>query len=179
MAEPAGPGISVLGLGYVGSVMAACLAHHGHRVTGVDVNPVKVDLVNSGCSPIVEARMEEITAEAHRSCRLHATADVEAAVLQTAISFVCVGTPSQPNGKLDLSHMIRVSEEIGRALRRKTTPHWVVIRSTILPGTTESVVIPAIEAASGRRVGCGLAVVYNPEFMREGSAIADFFEPPY
>lgn len=179
MAEPAGRAISVFGLGYVGSVMAACLAHRGHRITGVDVNPVKTGLVNSGRSPIVEARMEEITAEAHRSCRLHATADVEAAVLQTEISFVCVGTPSQPNGKLDLSHMVRVSEEIGSALRRKETPHWVVIRSTILPGTTESVVIPAIEAASGRRAGNGFAVIYNPEFMREGSAVADFFEPPY
>ncbi|MGH9375088.1 MAG: nucleotide sugar dehydrogenase [Terriglobia bacterium] len=179
MAESAGRTISIFGLGYVGSVMAACLAHRGHRITGVDVNPVKVDLVNSGRSPIVEARMEEMTADGHRSCRLHATKDVEAAVHQTEISFVCVGTPSQANGKLDLSHMVRVSEEIGRALRGKHTPHWVVIRSTILPGTTESVVIPAIEAASGRRAGEGFTVVYNPEFMREGSAVADFFEPPY
>ena len=179
MAESTGRSISIFGLGYVGSVMAACLAHRGHRVMGVDVNPVKVDLVNSGRSPIVEARMEEIMEEAHRSCHLHATTDVESAVRETEISFVCVGTPSQPNGKLDLSHMVRVSEEIGSALRRKDAPHWVVIRSTILPGTTESVVIPAIEAASGRRAGDGFVVIYNPEFMREGSAVADFFEPPY
>src|SRR5579875_951983 len=179
MAESTGQRVSIFGLGYVGSVMAACLAYKGHGVMGVDVNPVKVELVNSGRSPIVEARMEEITAEAHRCCRLHATTDVEAAVCQTDISFVCVGTPSQANGKLDLSHMIRVSEQIGSALRRKETPHWVVIRSTVLPGTTELTVVPAIEAASGRRAGDGFAVVYNPEFMREGSAVADFFEPPY
>ncbi len=179
MAESTGQSVSIFGLGYVGSVMAACLAHKGHRVMGVDVNPAKVDLVNSGRSPIVEARMEEIVSEAHHSCRLHATTDVEAAVCQTDISFVCVGTPSQANGKLDLSHMIRVSEQIGSALRRKEAPHCVVIRSTVLPGTTELAVIPAIEAASGRRGGDGFAVIYNPEFMREGSAVADFFEPPY
>ncbi len=174
-----GRSISIFGLGYVGSVMSACFAHKGHRVIGVDVNPMKVEMLNSGHSPIVEAQVEELVAEAHQACRLHATADVEAAVRETEISFVCVGTPSQSNGKLDLTHIEHVSHEIGRALKAKNDRHWVVIRSTILPGTTESVVLPHLQAASGKRPGKDFVVVYNPEFMREGTAVADFFEPPY
>src|SRR5579871_6583739 len=174
-----GQSISIFGLGYVGSVMSACFAHKGHRVIGVDVNPMKVEILNSGHSPIVEAQVEELVAEAHRACRLHATADVEAAVRETEISFVCVGTPSQSNGKLDLTHIEHVSQEIGHALRSKKDRHWVVIRSTILPGTTESIVLPCLQAASGKQPGKDFVVVYNPEFMREGTAVADFFEPPY
>jgi GDP-mannose 6-dehydrogenase len=174
-----GQSISIFGLGYVGSVMSACFAHKGHRVVGVDVNPMKVETLNSGHSPIVEAQVEELVAEAHRACRLHATVDVEAAVRETEISFVCVGTPSQPNGKLDLTHIEHVSQEIGHALKAKKERHWVVIRSTILPGTTESVVLPRLQAASGKQPGKDFVVVYNPEFMREGTAVADFFEPPY
>jgi GDP-mannose 6-dehydrogenase len=136
-------------------------------------------MLNSGHSPIIEARMEKLVSEGHESCRLHAMADVNAAVRQTEISFVCVGTPSQRNGKLDLSHIENVSREIGEAIGRKGSYHWVVIRSTVLPGTTESVVIPSVEAASGKRTGKDFAVVYNPEFMREGTAVADFFDPPY
>lgn len=171
--------ISILGLGYVGSVMAACLAHQGHRVTGVDVNKDKVEMLNSGRSPIVEARMEELVAEGHATARLRATADVGSAIAATELSFVCVGTPSQRDGKLDLSHIDAVSREIGQALRQRAARHSIVIRSTILPGTTESVVIPSIEAASGKRAGADFAVIYNPEFMREGTAVADFFAPPY
>lgn len=174
-----GRSISIFGLGYVGSVMAACFAHRGSRVMGVDINPTKVEMLNSGRTPIVEAQMEELVAEAHKSCRLHATTDVRAAVNETEVSFVCVGTPSQPNGKLDLSHIEHVSREIGQALKTKNHFHWVVIRSTILPGTTESVVLPGLEAASGKRAEKDFAVVYNPEFMREGTAVADFFQPPY
>jgi GDP-mannose 6-dehydrogenase len=177
--EPKGRAISVLGLGYVGSVMAACLAHRGNRVIGVDVNPAKVDMMNSGRSPIIEAQMDELVAEGHRSCRLHATTDVNTAVRETEISFVCVGTPSQRNGKLDTSHVEAASGQIGEALRAKNGYHRVVIRSTILPGTTESVVIPAIQSASGKRAGQAFGMIYNPEFMREGTAVADFFEPPY
>ncbi len=171
--------VSVLGLGYVGTVMAACLAHKGHPVVGVDVNPAKVALLDSGRSPIIEAQVDEFVAEAHRCCRLHATADVEAAVRETEVSFVCVGTPSRRNGRLDLTHVEHVSREIGHALREKAKRHWVVVRSTVLPGTTESVVVPALESASGKRAGKDFAVVYNPEFMREGTAVQDFFEPPY
>jgi GDP-mannose 6-dehydrogenase len=177
--EPNQRSISIFGLGYVGSVMAACLAHEGNRVVGVDVNRAKVEMLNSGRSPIIEARMDELVSEGHESCRLHAVTDVNAAVNQTDISFVCVGTPSQRAGKLDLSHIEDVSREIGEALSSKSAYHWIVIRSTVLPGTTESVVIPSIEAASGKRPGKDFAVVYNPEFMREGTAVADFFDPPY
>lgn len=171
--------ISIFGLGYVGSVMAACFAQKGHSVLGVDVNPTKVDMLDSGRSPIIEAKVDELIAEAHRSCRLHATSDVQTAVRETDISFVCVGTPSQRNGKLDLTHIEHVSCEIGGALKHKQRPHTVVVRSTVLPGTTESVIIPALEGASGKAAGADFAVVYNPEFMREGTAVADFFEPPY
>ncbi|MGH9447682.1 MAG: nucleotide sugar dehydrogenase [Terriglobia bacterium] len=171
--------ISILGLGYVGSVMAACFAHKGHRVIGVDVNPSKVEMLNSGRSPIIEAQMDDLVASAHQACRLHATTDVGAALSETEVSFICVGTPSQRNGKLDLSHIESVSREIGEGLKRKSAYHWVVVRSTILPGTTESVVIPRIEETSGKRAGTDFAVVYNPEFMREGAAVSDFFQPPY
>jgi GDP-mannose 6-dehydrogenase len=171
--------ISIFGLGYVGSVMAACFAHKGNRVIGVDVNPAKVEMLNAGRSPIIEARIDELVSEGHQSCRLHATMDVSSAVQETEISFVCVGTPSQRNGKLDVTHIADVSRELGQALRRKDGYHWIVVRSTILPGTTESVVIPALQTASGKRAGDDFAVVYNPEFMREGTAVSDFFEPPY
>lgn len=171
--------ISIFGLGYVGSVMAACFAHKGNRVVGVDVNPDKVAAINSGHTPIIEERMEALVAEGFAAERLRATANVAAAVEETEISFICVGTPSQTNGKLDLGHVEHVSREIGQALKQKTSQHHVVVRSTILPGSTESVVIPALEAGSGKRAGTDFFVAYNPEFMREGSAIADFFQPPY
>jgi GDP-mannose 6-dehydrogenase len=171
--------ISLFGLGYVGSVSAACFAHMGHTVTGVDISKTKVEMLESGRSPIIEARMEELVAEGHNSCRLHATTDSIAAVLASEISFVCVGTPSLRSGKLDLSHVEHVSREIGAALKQKPSFHTIVLRSTVLPGTTETLMIPAIESASGKKVGADFAVCYNPEFMREGSAVADFLQPPY
>jgi GDP-mannose 6-dehydrogenase len=171
--------ISIFGLGYVGSVTAACLAHRGHRVLGVDVNPGKVEILESGHSPIVEAGMEDLVASGRKACRLHATTDTVSAILQSEISLICVGTPSQRNGKLDLSHIERVSREIGEALRSKDEFHWVVLRSTVLPGTTESFVIPILEEASGKHVGDDFAVCFNPEFIREGTAVTDFCEPPF
>ena len=171
--------ISIFGLGYVGSVSAACFAHMGHKVTGVDVSRIKVEMLDSGRTPIIEARMEELVAQANRSCRLHATTDSVAAVLASEVSFVCVGTPSQRSGKLDLSHVEKVSREIGAALKQKKSFHTIVLRSTVLPGTTETLMIPAIEQTSGMRSGVDFAVCYNPEFMREGSAVADFLQPPY
>ena len=181
--EPGGHGvslsISVFGLGYVGSVTAACLAHMGHRVVGVDLNRAKVEMVEAGRSPIIEAGMSELVAETNKACRLHATTDANAAVLGSDISFLCVGTPSLPSGKLDLSHVEHVAGEVGAALRAKKAHHLVVLRSTVLPGTTESIVIPALENSSGRRAGVDFTVCYNPEFMREGSAITDFRHPPY
>lgn len=171
--------ISIFGLGYVGSVSAACFASMGHRVIGVDVNPAKVEMMENGRSPIIEASMNELVAEGHKACRLHATVDSTAAVLESDVSFVCVGTPSLRSGKLDLSHIEKVAREIGAALKQKKSEHTFVLRSTVLPGTTESIVLPILEQMSGRRAGVAFMVVYNPEFMREGSAVADFLQPPY
>jgi GDP-mannose 6-dehydrogenase len=148
-------------------------------VIGVDVNPAKVEMLDSGRSPVLEAQMDELVAKAHRACRLHATTDPIVAVSQSEISFICVGTPSLPNGKLDLTHVEHVSREIGQGLSHKNSYHWVVVRSTVLPGTTESLVVPTLEQASGKHAGVDFAVCYNPEFMREGSSVADFFDPPY
>jgi len=174
-----GLSISLFGLGYVGSVSAACFAHMGHKVTGVDISKAKVEMLDSGRTPIIEARMEELVAEANKLCRLHATTDSTAAVLASDISFVCVGTPSLRSGKLDLSHVEHVSREIGTALKQKSTFHTIVLRSTVLPGTTETLMVPTIESASGKKAGADFAVCYNPEFMREGSAVGDFLQPPY
>jgi GDP-mannose 6-dehydrogenase len=151
----------------------------GHRVIGVDVNPAKVEMMESGRSPIIEASMNELVAEGNRGCHLHATVDSIAAVLESEVSFVCVGTPSLRSGKLDLSHIEKVAREIGAALRQKKSQHTFVLRSTVLPGTTESIVLPILEQASGRRAGRDFTVAYNPEFMREGSAVADFLQPSY
>jgi GDP-mannose 6-dehydrogenase len=171
--------ISVFGLGYVGSVSAACFAHKGNRVLGVDLNRSKVEALNAGRSPIVEAKLEELVAEAHKNERLKATTDTRAAVLETEISLLCVGTPSQRNGKLDMSGVERVCEQIGEALREKKTFHWIVLRSTVLPGTTEKIVVPALEKSSGKKVNADFGVCFHPEFLREGTAVADFFEPPF
>ena len=171
--------ISVFGLGYVGSVSAACFAHMGHSIIGVDVSPAKVEMLGSGRSPIIEARMNELVAEAHSAGRLKATVDSVAAVRDSDVTFVCVGTPSLRSGKLDLSHIEHVAGEIGTALKDKKARHVVVLRSTVLPGTTESLMIPVLEKASGKKAGRDFTVCYNPEFMREGSAVADFLQPPY
>ena len=171
--------ISVFGLGYVGSVSAACFASMGHRVVGVDVNAAKVEMIKTGRSPIIEAGMNDLVAEGLKACRLHATVDSTAAVLESDVSFVCVGTPSLRNGKLDLRHIENVAREIGTVLKHKGTPHTFVLRSTVLPGTTESIVVPILEQQSGKRAGADFYIAYNPEFMREGSAVADFLQPPY
>ena len=170
--------ISVFGIGYVGSVMAACLSEAGHRVVAVDVNPVKVELLNEGQSPIVEPGMAVRLARATSQGLLTATRNAAEAVATTDISFICVGTHSLPSGKLDIGGVVRVCEEIGQALRHKRTSHIIVLRSTVLPGTGEQVAIPAIERSSGKRAGTGFAVCSNPEFLREGSAVADFISPP-
>ena len=169
--------VSIFGLGYVGTVTAACLAHKGNRVTGVDLSAGKVEALGTGRSPIVEPRVSDLIAECQAACRLHATTDSEQAVLDTEISFLCVGTPSMRNGKLDLGHVGPVCEEIGQALRKKDSFHLIVLRSTVLPGTAETIVIPTLEEASGRKMGRDFGVCVNPEFMREGTAVADFLEP--
>jgi len=174
-----GLSVSIFGLGYVGSVSAACFASMGHKVIGVDVSSAKVEMMASGRTPIVEARMSELVAEAHKGGRLQATTDALQAVLNSDVSFVCVGTPSLRNGKLDLSHIESVAKEIGAAIGQKKSPHVFVLRSTVLPGTTETVVLPILERESGKKAGKDFTLAYNPEFMREGSAVADFQNPPY
>jgi len=169
--------ISVFGLGYVGTVTAACLAHKGHNVIGVDLSLAKVEAMQAGRNPIVEPRVGELVSENRVAGRLQATSDSEYAVLNSQISFLCVGTPSLRNGKLDLGHIEPVCREIGQILKKKKAFHLVVLRSTVLPGTAETVVIPALENASGGRLGQGFGVCVNPEFMREGTAVSDFLEP--
>ena len=174
-----GLSVSIFGLGYVGSVSAACFSSVGHKVIGVDVSRAKVEMMDSGRTPIIEARMSEMVAEAHRAGLLNATTDATAAVLNSEVSFVCVGTPSLKNGKLDLGHIEHVAREIGAAIRQKKSPHVFVLRSTVLAGTTETVVLPILEKESGKKCGQDFTVCYNPEFMREGSAVGDFLNPPY
>jgi len=170
--------VSVFGLGYVGCVSAASFAGDGHEVVGVDVNPDKVASINAGCSPIVEPGLEDLLGRCVSEGRLRATTDTADAVHSTDVSLLCVGTPSRKNGSLDLQYLERVSEEVGRALRGKNDYHVVVVRSTVLPGTTHELVIPAIERESGKKYGDGFGVSVNPEFLREGTALKDFRKPP-
>ena len=170
--------VSVFGLGYVGCVSAAAFAGDGHEVVGVDVIREKVDAINAGRSPIVEPGLNELLQEGVASGRLRATTSTEDAVHATDLSLICVGTPSRKNGSLDLTYLTRVCEEIGQVLRDKEAYHVVVVRSTVLPGTTHTQVIPTIEAASGKKYGEGFGVSVNPEFLREGTAIKDFRQPP-
>ncbi|MGH6926082.1 MAG: nucleotide sugar dehydrogenase [Propylenella sp.] len=168
--------ISVFGIGYVGAVSAACIANDGHEVVSVDVNSEKVKAINAGRSPIFEPGLPQAIGSAVREGRLTATSDTMQAIRETDLSMICVGTPSRPNGSLDTSSIVRAADTIGAALREKSVFHAVVVRSTILPGTTENVVIPALERASGMKAGqFGLA--YYPEFLRETTAIQDYYNP--
>jgi GDP-mannose 6-dehydrogenase len=170
--------VSVFGLGYVGSVSAASFAADGHEVVGVDVNPDKVAGLNEGRSPIVEKGLDELIRENVTNGRLRATTSTAEAVKDTDLSLICVGTPSRKNGSLDLTYLERVADQMGQALRAKDGYHIVCVRSTVLPGTTHDVVIPALERASGKNYGTGFGVTVNPEFLREGTAIHDFRNPP-
>ena len=173
------PGVSVFGLGYVGCVTAACLADRGFRVIGVDVTQSKVDLINAGQATIVEEGIAELVTAGHASRRLTATTVVADAVRATSISLVCVGTPSQPNGNLDLKYVERVCGQIGEALKTKAERHTVVIRSTVFPGTTAGLAKPVLEKASGKQAGIDFGLSMNPEFLREGTSIRDFNAPPF
>jgi GDP-mannose 6-dehydrogenase len=170
--------ISIFGLGYVGTVSAGCLADDGHEVVGVDPVPTKVDLINRGQSPIIETDIGDIIAAAAKEGRLRATSDPSQGIRETELSFVCVGTPSQANGNLDLRYIRRICEQIGEAIKSKSVRHTVVIRSTILPGTMHKMVIPTLEEFSGKKAGIDFGVCNNPEFLREGSAVKDFRHPP-
>jgi GDP-mannose 6-dehydrogenase len=171
--------ISVFGLGYVGCVTAACLAKSGHQVLGVDISPEKVVMVNDAVPPVVEPGLGEVLAEVVWDKRLRAVASTELAIRETDLALICVGTPSRSNGRLDISAVERIAREIGAALASRSEPFTVVLRSTVLPGTTEQVFIPALTAAAGRSLDASLRVAVNPEFMREGSALKDFFKPPF
>ncbi len=171
--------ISIFGLGYVGCVSAACLAKEGHDIIGVDVNPVKADLVSSGSSPIIEEGIEALIGQMVKNKKLRATTDTLEAIQSSEMSLICVGTPSNANGSLDLTFVSRVCQDIGVALKEKGSHHVVIIRSTMLPGSVESVVVPALEQFSGLKVGIDFGVCINPEFLREGSSIKDFYAPPF
>ena len=171
--------ISIFGIGYVGCVSAACLARAGHEVVGVDVNPTKVEIINNGNSPIVEPGISELIREVVKEGKLSATTDTAQAIKSTEVSLICVGTPSKPNGSLDLGHVGRVCEQIGAALAEKDERHTIVIRSTMLPGSIESVALPALEKASGKKAGADFGLCVNPEFLREGTSLKDFYAPPF
>src|SRR4051812_7084825 len=171
--------VSVFGLGYVGCVSATCLANQGFDVIGVDVNLTKVKLVANGHATVVEDGIDPLTCSMVQAGRLTATSDVATAVRHSSISLICVGTPSQANGSLDLRHVQRAAEQIGHALREKDEHHVVALRSTVLPGTTTGMLIPTLEKASGKRAGHDFGVCMNPEFLREGSSLRDFYHPPF
>ena len=170
--------ISVLGLGYVGAVSSGCFASLGHRIIGVDTNLAKVDLISDGKSPIVEAGLEELIKSGLDSRRLSATVDLEYAIKNTDVSMICVGTPSLVSGAIDLNHIRKICQETGSILAAKSSFHTVVIRSTVAPGTIRECAA-IIGKASGRTLNVDFGMAANPEFLREGTAVRDFFEPPY
>ena len=171
--------ISVFGLGYIGCVSSACFSDSGHEVIGVDTNVVKVQIINDGRSPVVEPGVEDLIGRAVKDKRLRATTDATEAVHNTDLSLVCVGTPGQANGSLNLSHVKGACKQIGTALEGTRRFHVIAIRSTMLPGTIEDTVVPTLEVYSGKKNGRDFAVAINPEFLREGTAIADFHRPPF
>jgi GDP-mannose 6-dehydrogenase len=170
--------ISIFGLGYVGTVAAACLASEGYRVIGIDPNPVKVDLITQGRSPIVEADVDRLITQATADQCLTASQLVREGVLNADILMICVGTPSQSNGSLDTHYVQQVCEEIGSLLPQHSGYPIIVIRSTLLPGTMHNMVIPTLEKSSNLVAGKDFGVCNNPEFLREGTAVADYRDPP-
>jgi GDP-mannose 6-dehydrogenase len=170
--------VSIFGLGYVGTVNAVCLAKGGHQVIGVDINSEKVRLVNEGKSPLVEENLEVLLAEQVRKGHLRATLSLSEAIAGSDMSMVCVGTPSSAHGAIDLDQVEQVCKQIGTILRETDAPHTVVIRSTMLPGSTQRMA-SILSEYSGRELGCKLHVAFNPEFLREGNAIKDFYSAPY
>ncbi len=169
--------ISIFGLGYVGCVGIGCLARNGHNMIGVDVSPEKVERIDSGKATIVEKDIDELIDEGYKAGRIHATLDYKEAVLKTDISFICVGTPSTEQGHLNLNYIFQTAKEIGEGLKEKNSFHIVLIRSTVLPGTNAKI-SSIIEEASGKKLNVDFAVVSNPEFLREGTAVNDYSNPP-
>lgn len=170
--------ISIFGLGYVGVVTAACLSKNGNKIIGVDVNKTKVDLLNEGVSPIVEKDLQELLKEGKSKGLISATTDVSSAIKASELSIICVGTPSRANGSLNTNYIENVCNEIGESLREKTDKHILVFRSTMLPGTMRERVIPILEETSGKKHNVDFYAAFNPEFLRESTAVFDFFNPP-
>jgi GDP-mannose 6-dehydrogenase len=178
MSNPMLSSVSVFGLGYVGCVSAACLASRGHRTIGVDVNPDKMECLRQGRAPVVEAEIGDLTARVVAAGDLKVMADAHEAVTSTDISLVCVGTPSGAGGALSTTSLQDVTARIGAALADVDRWHVVVYRSTMVPGTCENLLIPELERASGKRAGVDFGVCVNPEFLREGTSVPDFCDPP-
>jgi len=168
--------INVFGLGYVGCISAVCMANEGHDVTGIDIDPMKVQMINKGKAPIVEPGLQDALKKACKSQRLKASTD---RIGPADVSFICVGTPSNENGSIQLDYINRIAEQIGDILREMDSYHVVNIRSTVLPGTIEEKIIPIIERYSQKKAASGFGVCMNPEFMREGSSISDYYNPPF
>lgn len=177
-AESTKPAISVIGLGYVGAVSMACLSHLGFRMVGVDISREKVEAIGAGRSPIVEERLGELLKEGVDNKRITATQNLVTAVFETDVTFLSVGTPTSKDGGCDFTFVRQASSAIGQAIGMKTGYHVVVLRCSVPPGTTLDVVVPEIEKASGKKLGSDFGVCFNPEFLREGVAVADFFAPP-
>ncbi len=171
--------VSIFGLGYVGAVSLACLAREGHRVIGVDIDPAKLALIRDGRTPVVEEGMVELMAKVVASGRVDVTDNVRQAVQDSDLSLVCVGTPSAPNGSQDQSAILRLAQELGQAIREKDRSHVLVFRSTLVPGTVETILRPLIEEASGKKEGTHFHICFQPEFLREGSSIRDYDNPPF
>jgi len=171
--------IAIFGLGYVGSVSAACLASAGHTVTGVDVDERKLALLRQGRAPVSEPGLDDLLGRMMQEGRVTVTSDAAAAVANADLSLVCVATPSRRNGSLDTQYLERVVAEIGAALKGASAYHVVAIRSTVLPGVVERTLLPILARASGRRVPEDVGLCVNPEFLREGSALRDFERPPF
>ncbi|MBK8689371.1 MAG: nucleotide sugar dehydrogenase [Betaproteobacteria bacterium] len=171
--------ISIFGLGYVGAVSLACLARDGHHVIGVDIEPAKLALIREGKTPVVEEGMVDLMQAVAASGRVKVTTDLREAVLESEISLICVGTPSAANGSQDQSAVLRLSAAIGQVVREKVTPHVFVFRSTLAPGTVEDVIRPIVERESGKKDGEGFHLCFQPEFLREGSSIRDYDQPPF
>jgi len=171
--------ISIFGLGYVGAVSLACLARDGHTVIGVDVDRTKLDLIGEGMTPVVEEGMVDLMQQVVASGRVTVTQDAEAAVQGSDLSFICVGTPSAPNGSQDQSAVLRLAHQLGVALRKKTATHVFVFRSTLVPGTVEQAIVPILESESGRKEEVDFFCCFQPEFLREGTSIRDYGQPPF
>jgi GDP-mannose 6-dehydrogenase len=168
----------MFGLGYVGCVSGACLAQLGHEVVGVDANPAKVDMINKGQAPVIETGLQTLIAAVTSAGSFVATSDWERAVTGASVVFVCVGTPSRRNGSVSLDAVKRVAEQIGQAIAATPGYQVVAVRSTVPPGTVEQEIVPILEQQSGKRAGVDFGVCMVPEFLREGSSVTDFFDPP-